>query len=187
MTTTQPNTSLIRDALNKAFDDVELGALCSDYFPSIKDKKFSVGMRKDQKIGLLLDHCRRAPSGFSSLLAAVRQEYELSDGKRGELTPLIGVLEAYLSLSAPPKVSEEPDVDGSHVTKEDVLRVLYQAYRREPFEKVSSEKIRRELALSRDEMNDILLALKERGFIQLAVVGHRALLSITADGVTVLK
>lgn len=42
------------------FDDVELEALCMDYFPVVYDK-FSAGMRRDRKINLLLDHCRRFP------------------------------------------------------------------------------------------------------------------------------
>ncbi|MGB0383585.1 MAG: hypothetical protein ACPGWR_02065 [Ardenticatenaceae bacterium] len=73
----------------------------------------------------------------------------------------------------------------NQVTKEDLLRALYQAHRKEPFQKVSSEKIRQKLGLSRDDMNDMILALIERGFA--VFVGDRAFLSITADGVMVLK
>lgn len=39
-------------------DDPEIDTLCLDHFPDIYDK-FGRGMRRDEKINLLLDHCRR--------------------------------------------------------------------------------------------------------------------------------
>ena len=44
-----------------------------------------------------------------------------------------------------------------------------------------------ELGLSREDMNDIIIALKEKGFIIASLVGNRALLRITSDGITLLK
>ena len=73
------------------------------------------------------------------------------------------------------------------MTKLDVLQALYQAYRREPGERANSEQIREMLGLSREHIHDIILALQERGFIEADFVGDRALLRITADGVTVLR
>jgi hypothetical protein len=52
MTTRQSNKVQIRQALNLAFDDTGLTAFCLDYFPNT----------------LLLDYCRRSPSGFKRLL-----------------------------------------------------------------------------------------------------------------------
>ncbi len=66
------NTSKIRRLLNLAFDDSELRAFCMDYFPNVYDK-FSEGMRRDIKINLLLDHCRRNPTNFDKLLDIMRK------------------------------------------------------------------------------------------------------------------
>ncbi|MEW5956396.1 MAG: hypothetical protein AB1801_01635, partial [Chloroflexota bacterium] len=60
-----PNTARIRRQLNLTFDDPDLDAFCHDYFPGVFDR-FSRGMRKDEKITLLLDHCRRSSSGFEA-------------------------------------------------------------------------------------------------------------------------
>ena len=51
------NTSDLRPKL-KQFDDTELDILAMDHFPTVYDK-FGRGMRRDEKINLLLDHCRR--------------------------------------------------------------------------------------------------------------------------------
>jgi hypothetical protein len=97
MTTRQSNIAQIRKKLDMAFDHVGLLAFCFDYFPYVYDR-FSQGMRKDDKITLLLDHCRRHPTGFNTLLDVVRQEYFESNFQREELKPLIDALEAYLKL-----------------------------------------------------------------------------------------
>lgn len=41
-------------------DAVELETLCLDHFPTVYDK-FARGMRRDEMLNLLLDHCRRHP------------------------------------------------------------------------------------------------------------------------------
>jgi hypothetical protein len=50
--------SKIRQLLNRTFDDVGLDLFCLENFDQVYDR-FSAGMRKDAKIVLLLDHCRR--------------------------------------------------------------------------------------------------------------------------------
>lgn len=47
-------------------DAVELETLCLDHFPTVYDK-FSRGMRRDEMINLLLDHCRRHPEDAQRL------------------------------------------------------------------------------------------------------------------------
>lgn len=69
----------------------------------------------------------------------------------------------------------------------DVLRTIYEVYKSQPEEKVNSELIRRKLGLSVEQINDFILTLKERGLITAAFVGDRSLLSITADGVAILR
>jgi len=54
------NGAIWRERLN-CLDDVEFDALCLDYFPSVYNK-FSRGLRRDEKVNLLLDHCRRNPA-----------------------------------------------------------------------------------------------------------------------------
>ena len=58
----------MRSQLNQLFDDVELDTLCMLNFPGVYDK-FSRGMRKDEKINLLLDYCRRRPKRKQQLQA----------------------------------------------------------------------------------------------------------------------
>jgi len=50
----------LRRRLN-CLDDVELDALCLDHFPSVYDK-FARGLRRDEKVNLLLDYVRRHPA-----------------------------------------------------------------------------------------------------------------------------
>ncbi len=83
----QPNIAQIRRLLNQAFDDPSLDSFCQDYFPSVFDR-FSRGMRKDEKITLLLDHCRRISSGFEALRQAVYNSYEVSGFEKNELKAL---------------------------------------------------------------------------------------------------
>ncbi len=49
-----------------ALDDPQIEALALDCFPEVKDK-FSEGMRRDSKVNLLLDHCRRNPGAIPVL------------------------------------------------------------------------------------------------------------------------
>lgn len=110
------NTAQIRQKLNIAFDDAELSAFSLDYFPSVYDK-FSQGMRKDDKIRLLLDYCRRHPTGFEVLLKNVRLEYTSSVGwynsSKEHLKPLIMALEAYLTSLHSTSEQEVSNADSS--------------------------------------------------------------------------
>lgn len=47
-------------------DDVDLDALCLDHFPAVYDK-FGRGLRRDEKVNLLLDYCRRNPEEAARL------------------------------------------------------------------------------------------------------------------------
>jgi len=47
-------------------DVVEIETLCLDHFPAVYDK-FGPGMRRDEMINLLLDHCRRNPEELARL------------------------------------------------------------------------------------------------------------------------
>ena len=60
--------SVLRGRLNAVFDDVQTDAFCLDHFPAVYDK-FGHGMRRDEKLTLLLDHCRRAPEELVRLSA----------------------------------------------------------------------------------------------------------------------
>jgi len=73
------------------------------------------------------------------------------------------------------------------VTKSDLLNVLYQVYRREPGEWVSSEQIRKELNITQEQLNDFILVLREKGFMEVKFLGQKALLRITTDGVAIMK
>lgn len=101
----QINTSQIRQLLNQAFDDSGLDAFCQDYFYNVYNQ-FGRGMRKDEKITLLLDHCRR--HGFDQLLHAIRNEYEAEDPKRDELKALIQALEQIVITQADQDEIEKP-------------------------------------------------------------------------------
>ena len=65
-----PTLEDLRCQLNQRFDDVRLDALCLDHFPDVYDR-FTRGMRKDEKINLLLDHCRRLPTEYQRLVEAL--------------------------------------------------------------------------------------------------------------------
>lgn len=60
----------MRHRLNRTFDDVGLDAFCLDHFSEVYDS-FSRGMRKDEKINLLLDYCRRLPARYQRLVTAL--------------------------------------------------------------------------------------------------------------------
>ncbi len=51
------STAALRKGLAR-LDDVRLDALCLDHFPEVYDT-FGRGMRRDEKVNLLLDYCRR--------------------------------------------------------------------------------------------------------------------------------
>lgn len=87
MTNHQFNSAQLRRLLNQAFDDPSIDAFCQDYFPTVYDR-FSRGMRKDEKITLLLDHCRRGLEGFKALKQAVSSEYGAGDPSRREFEAL---------------------------------------------------------------------------------------------------
>ncbi|MFX1412105.1 MAG: SUMF1/EgtB/PvdO family nonheme iron enzyme, partial [Promethearchaeota archaeon] len=65
--------AVLRQLLNDAFDDPELDAFCLEQFPKVYDK-FSRGMRKDEKITLLLDYGRRRPARRQKLLDALEEQ-----------------------------------------------------------------------------------------------------------------
>ena len=67
-----PNLGIIRQQLNQAFDDPGLDAFCQDYFGEVYNR-FGRGLRKDEKITLLLDHCRRVPARYRKLLSALKE------------------------------------------------------------------------------------------------------------------
>lgn len=50
-------TNELRGLLQR-LDEVELDTLCLDHFPKVYDR-FGRGLRRDEKLNLLLDHCRR--------------------------------------------------------------------------------------------------------------------------------
>lgn len=60
----------MRQQLNRRFDDPGLDGFCLDHFAQVYDR-FSRGMRKDEKITLLIDHCRRAPDQWARLQQAL--------------------------------------------------------------------------------------------------------------------
>jgi hypothetical protein len=56
---TAVTTAALRRRLQR-LDSVEIETLCLDHFPAVYDK-FGRGLRRDEMINLLLDHCRRRP------------------------------------------------------------------------------------------------------------------------------
>ncbi len=61
----QPAPAALRSRLEQ-LDDVEIDTLCLDHFPHVY-AKFSRGLRRDEKINLLLDYCRRNPDAAARL------------------------------------------------------------------------------------------------------------------------
>ena len=66
---TSPGMDLaaLRQEIDLRFDDVGLDALCLDHFRPVYDR-FGRGHRKDEKITLLLDYCRREPTKYQLLV-----------------------------------------------------------------------------------------------------------------------
>lgn len=65
-TSAATSTAGLRQLLAR-LDDVELDALCMDHFPAVYDQ-FGRGSRRDEKLNLLLDHCRRRPEAMQRLM-----------------------------------------------------------------------------------------------------------------------
>lgn len=84
---------------------------------------------------------------------------------------------------------QESDIAGGTSQTDDlnVLRIIYEAYRASPGDRVNSETIRQELSLSESVFIDLIKKLEEREFIRATWVGRKALLSITEDGVALLR
>jgi len=72
--TASADTASLRRRLQR-LDDVQIDALCMDHFPDVYDT-FARGLRRDEKVNLLLDHCRRNPEAAAQLAAV------LARGKR---------------------------------------------------------------------------------------------------------
>lgn len=78
MITPQEKTRLAWDIITireklKIFDDVELDDFCLTHFPDVFDK-FGDGMRRDKKITLLLNYCRKTSERQQELLTALERE-----------------------------------------------------------------------------------------------------------------
>ncbi|MCP4699834.1 MAG: 5'-methylthioadenosine/S-adenosylhomocysteine nucleosidase [Gammaproteobacteria bacterium] len=69
----KPKLSRLRRDLNEKFDDTQLDDFCMIHFPAVYDR-FTKGMLKDQKIHLLLDHCRRSEARMQELLDDMKGE-----------------------------------------------------------------------------------------------------------------
>jgi hypothetical protein len=63
----------LRRTLDVYYDDPAIDALCLEYFPQVYDR-FSQGMRKDSKITLLLDYCRRSKSRYNKLVSLLESQ-----------------------------------------------------------------------------------------------------------------
>ncbi len=72
------NFTHFRRLLNNLFDDTSLNNFSLDYFTQVYDQ-FSRGMRKDEKISLLLNDCRQRPNGLEQLLEALKHEAKVED------------------------------------------------------------------------------------------------------------
>jgi hypothetical protein len=62
-------TAVLRTRLQR-LDAVEIESLCLDHFPQVYDK-FGRGLRRDEMLNLLLDHCRRNPAEAARLAGLV--------------------------------------------------------------------------------------------------------------------
>ncbi len=74
MTTQSQNHDIagMRKLLTASFDDAELDAFIQGCYLEVYEK-LGRGMRKDEKITMLLDHCRRQEGGLEHLEAAVQK------------------------------------------------------------------------------------------------------------------
>lgn len=71
---TEASFSGLRKQLN-VLDDPGIDTLCLDHFPEIYDK-FGRGMRKDEKINLILSYCRRRTAYYQRLVSMMEEIYE---------------------------------------------------------------------------------------------------------------
>jgi DNA repair exonuclease SbcCD ATPase subunit len=149
------NTAQIRRLLNTAFDDPGLDAFCLDYFYDVFNH-FSRGMRKDEKITLLLDHCRRTANGFEVLRRAARSEYEASGSQRDELRTLAEALGPSPAESALSPGQPAPAKDSAPLprlrqikikTRQDRLEALVKQY----------EAANRQLSSTLDAANRVII------------------------------
>lgn len=95
----------MRRLLRKKLDDPSLDAFCQDHFLDVFDA-FGRGQRKDEKITLLLDHCRRDADRWRHLEGLVQQKLEISQDE----LPLPPKPETDLhEPSSPSKPETDPD------------------------------------------------------------------------------
>ncbi|MCP4397550.1 MAG: caspase family protein [bacterium] len=80
-----------------------------------------------------------------------------------------------------------PTPNSAMFTQSALLEFLYQEYRHEPDEKVSTEKIQQRFDVQWENLRDTLLSLREKGFVKAKFVGKKALVEITPDGVALMK
>ena len=79
-------------------------------------------------------------------------------------------------------VSESANPDATMV-----LRVIYEEFKTAPGEKIHFESIRQKLGLSEQELVYLVKKLEERGFVKATWAGRKALLTITEDGISLLR
>ncbi len=170
----QPTIAQIRRLLSRVFDDPSLDAFCQDYFPAVYDK-FSRGLRKDEKITLLIDHCRRSADNFETLRQAAQQEYELSNGQRTELKSLAEM--EFDSIAVPddfldsPHGQEQSIAQARRLLVNEVLANILSIDTRLEFVKTS---------LSRDKFSQKLDQVREKvapALNQVAITGYRQLIA----------
>lgn len=79
---TAPTLASLRLLLER-LDDVQIDTLCLDHFPEVYDR-FSRGLRRDEKINMVLDHCRRDPDA-ATYLADLLLVSRVTDAHRKQL------------------------------------------------------------------------------------------------------
>ncbi len=77
----------IRRFLQERFNDEELNHLCFDYFPTVQND-FTVGMRKGQKVQMLLEHCHKQRR-WPALMAALERERPETYAEQFAAPPLV--------------------------------------------------------------------------------------------------
>ena len=92
------DTTFFRGKLGQKFDDVQLDAFCMDYFVEVYER-FARGMRRDEKINLLLDYCRREQVRGRQLAELLGVSFFGEDGQRLSADAPVAPLEAFDSLS----------------------------------------------------------------------------------------
>jgi hypothetical protein len=102
------------------------------------------------------------------------------------LTALLVVLGAILStISFRFSDTKETQIMPNDTTT--ILQVLFEEYNKAPGEKVHFELIRKKIDVPEEDLIFHLKKLEERGFVQATWVGRKALLSITEDGIALLR